>query len=167
MENSIGSSMLDSFSCGERNDYPEESGWTYYLGDQGSMDTEKSDSYSDFRSTSSISDVVSGSFKHPFDKFLVDSEKIPKKLSFKKKFDEELEDTACSPNNSPKVTYFKQFNTQPTNKDKGNASGFYSNLQGTERRQLGFTIGNGNEITELNKRGLCVVPLSAFRNYQG
>ena len=109
MEKSVNSSIqqfphpLPSFSTSSAATAVEESAWTAYLDDPSD------DAYSLATSSSLLSDAAS----HAAYKLsassppLSDHLKIPKKLSLKPKaqffVDTSLEDTASSPDNSPKV----------------------------------------------------------------
>ncbi|KAF8391503.1 hypothetical protein HHK36_023808 [Tetracentron sinense] len=188
MENYLNSTSKDHSSKGTTGS-PKESGWTDYFEDFLSNNKEYSSCSSGFGS-SLVSDAASCAAWKFSDKdhvaghsSVVGSEKSCKKLSFKKSRtrrvldDDALEDTASSPINSPKVSDFKQLDINPRKKDdnidtsqgKGNISGHYSELQTDEINEMGF-IGRDNdctEVTELNKRGLCLVPLSMVVNYFG
>ncbi|KAK0601794.1 hypothetical protein LWI29_027446 [Acer saccharum] len=102
--------------------------------------------------------------------------------SFKKRktkivfLDEDLRDTATSPANSPKVYDLmnqldrkpQQKNIMDMSKDKGSTS---RNVQVDEFRSGFGSIndddnnGRDNDSSELNKKGLCLVPLSMIVNY--
>ncbi|KAG5545524.1 hypothetical protein RHGRI_017878 [Rhododendron griersonianum] len=153
----------------------EESGWTSYFEDflatQRSREDQRSTaSFSDqesFRSPSLVSDAASCAPSKTENRNQVPScppvtedgplvTTMHKTASFKKvtrteeiSRDDSLEDTASSPANSPK--------------GKGGGSDCCTELIPTE---------GGNEMTiegytELNKRGLCLVPLSILFNYLG
>ncbi|KAE8724580.1 Homeodomain GLABROUS 2 isoform 1 [Hibiscus syriacus] len=107
---------------------------------------------------------------------------FPKKLRFKKTRaaeicdeDDSLEDTASSPVNSPKVSDdWKSNNMNPRKREDqaarnslgkesaDNCSGIH--IEEEEENKLNFRDGK-NDCTELNKRGLCLVPFSMLVNY--
>lgn len=109
MEKSVYSS-IQQFPQPLSNSFPsasaavEESGWTAYLDDPAS-----NDAYS-FATSSLLSDAAS----HALPLNAVDPLNIPKKLTLKllkqpqSFIDASLEDTASSPDNSPKVTTTKK-----------------------------------------------------------
>ncbi|KAJ7981599.1 putative CTD small phosphatase-like protein 2 [Quillaja saponaria] len=129
---------------------PEESTWTMYLED---FSFNNSNNYGDYCSISSTSSLLSdaASLAAHTTKF----DNYNKRLSFKKRksntkealVDDDLEDTASSPVNSPK--------------EKGSGSG-----QIAERNELDFK-GREKDCIELKERGLCLVPLSMIVNYLG
>ncbi|KAJ8555989.1 hypothetical protein K7X08_022747 [Anisodus acutangulus] len=78
--------------------------------------------------------------------------------------DDDLEDTASSPVNSPKVSYMDEFfiksqkGKSPARilEGKGNSSG--------QTMTSGLNVSTKeNDRTELKKKGLCLVPISMFR----
>ncbi|XVF03063.1 hypothetical protein REPUB_Repub04eG0228500 [Reevesia pubescens] len=174
----------------------EESGWTAYFEDLSDNDHQQQNSYcSSFSCNSSlISDAattgpawqISRNNHHVFacSSTCGASPRIPKKLSFKKTRtkeiceDDSLEDTASSPVNSPKVSDLKSNDMNPRKREdqaahsflgKETASENYSEIQiEEENKMMKFdNDGNKNDCTELNKRGLCLVPLSMLVNYLG
>ncbi|MED6113703.1 hypothetical protein PIB30_073253 [Stylosanthes scabra] len=79
--------------------------------------------------------------------------------------DDALEDTASSPLNSPKVLYeenqlykVNKEEQDPFHQEKGNGTGII--IRDEERKELGFNKKRDSDYTELNKKGLCLVPLS-------
>ncbi|OAY55464.2 vascular-related unknown protein 4-like [Manihot esculenta] len=113
---------------------------------------------------------------------------INSRLSFKKRknkgalvADDALEDTASSPVNSPKIydlIMMNQLNKNTKQREKMGVISSSPSLQEKEgrkamteqreerREDLGL-IGRESGITELKKRGLCLVPLSMVVNYFG
>ncbi|MED6191628.1 hypothetical protein PIB30_001907 [Stylosanthes scabra] len=80
-----------------------------------------------------------------------------------------LEDTASSPLNSPKVLYeenqlykVNKYEQHPFHQEKGNGTGII--IRDEERKELGFKKRD-SDYTELNKKGLCLVPLSMVINH--
>ncbi|XP_068645013.1 vascular-related unknown protein 4-like [Aristolochia californica] len=161
----------------------EESGWTMYFEDfflSEQNNTESSGCSSGFHGSSSlVSDAASCAaweVSNPENE-AQGLQKSCKKLTFKKKRirggrnDEDLEDTASSPANSPKVSDLRQFDMNPrkgvhvseTSQDEI-GYGKPSELQLDGGSNLGFVKG-GNECTELKKKGLCLVPISMLANY--
>ncbi|KDP25843.1 hypothetical protein JCGZ_22873 [Jatropha curcas] len=116
------------------------------------------------------------------------SPKLPNKLNFKKTsrakgislHDDSLEDTASSPVNSPKVSYFgptsDHINPRKPNDHfnsslgKGGILEHYEQELETENERCEMNCSsssNNNHRTDLKKRGLCLVPLSMLVNYLG
>ncbi|KAE8681033.1 hypothetical protein F3Y22_tig00111342pilonHSYRG00022 [Hibiscus syriacus] len=100
------------------------------------------------------------------------------RLSFKKRktngssacfVDEDLEDTACSPINSPKMCDMEnQFGKIMKMKDAMYISKEDKESGPTRERDESSSINGGeNEETQLKKRGLCLVPLSMVVQYVG
>ncbi|KAF7805809.1 vascular-related protein 1 [Senna tora] len=131
----------------------EESGWTSYFED--SSNTTSS-------SSSLLSDAAS-KFSHPNFLTFNKTTKLP--------HDPNLEDTASSPLNSPKVRELNPA-TQKISRNtadqlydsmgKGFTSEHNSESQGDNKDEMiNFNGKNNNEFTDqLKKRGLCLVPLS-------
>ncbi|XWS11190.1 hypothetical protein CRYUN_Cryun38cG0062700 [Craigia yunnanensis] len=159
---------------------PEESSWTMYFEDFSNNNNiymnENSSYFSDFnyQTSSLVSDAACSMARRHV--FRPSSDKSCNRLSFKKRktkgpglVDHDLEDTASSPANSPKVcnlvNHFdknlKQKPAMDTSQDKGSAS---RQIDGTND-ELGFN-GRENDGTELKKRGLSLVPLSMVVHYQ-
>ncbi|XVF03953.1 hypothetical protein REPUB_Repub05bG0038100 [Reevesia pubescens] len=162
---------------------PEESSWTMYFDDFSNnnniyMNDENSSFSSDmnYQTSSLVSATACSSVRrHLF------GDKSCNRLSFKKRktkgtglVDDDLEDTASSPANSPKVcnlvnhfdkNLMKQKDAMDISKEiKGSDSGQIDKRNDDE---LGF-IGRENDGTEeLKKRGLCLVPLSVVVDYLG
>ncbi|CAI9090299.1 OLC1v1025047C1 [Oldenlandia corymbosa var. corymbosa] len=163
----------------------EESGWTKYLKDFSSSDNndqqrEKS-SYSNGISPSMVSDAASPSYRHhatlsniwAFNKeevnlafSTVSGQHFPKKLNVKqprnKKYflDHDLEDTASSPVNSPRVSGVKHTNDVDDGvmhdgiflgKKSGHAPQFQANEKGS--------------IINVELASQVAVPISTFPNY--
>ncbi|MCD7469188.1 hypothetical protein HAX54_008039 [Datura stramonium] len=104
---------------------------------------------------------------------VVNDECSPKKLNLKKLprnkkiNDPDLEDTASSPVNSPKVSNFKkmEINYRRTENSTGN---FLGNEGSSRQFQEMQKVERGNNgYTDLKKKGLCLVPLSMLVNYHG
>ncbi|XP_043717894.1 vascular-related unknown protein 4-like [Telopea speciosissima] len=185
MENSMMSSINKSMSFKEEMDCPEESGWTEYFEDFMNVNGENNTSCcsSDFGTSSLVSDAAScAAWKFSHDHHhhqqvingyssMMGPHQSFKKLNFKKKIarkvllddnNDDLEDTASSPCNSPKVSELSPFHMNRIKREDGLES---SNEKGIkqidERNELGF-IG-----TELKKRGLCLAPMSLLMNHLG
>ncbi|XP_038902043.1 vascular-related unknown protein 1-like [Benincasa hispida] len=149
-----------------------ESGWTAYLDDPSDDD----DTYT-FPTSSLLSDAAS----HAACKFspaaadppppLTDHLKISTKLILKPKqthffVDASLEDTASSPDNSPKVGHLGPFDGN--NYRRKSSLGNGKKYRGDHERNLEMSFKRkATEYTDLKKRGLCLVPLSMFTNYMG
>ncbi|KAK6269750.1 hypothetical protein POUND7_006855 [Theobroma cacao] len=181
MESSMNSMSRSPVSVCEADESPEESSWTMYFEDfsnnNNDMDVENSSFSSDinYQSSSLVSDAAcSAAGRHVFGAPLG---KSCNRLSFKKRkgnkgglVDDDLEDTASSPANSPKVcnliNHFdknlKQKDVMDKSQEKGSASG-----QIDERNDELGLIGREDDGTELKKMGLCLVPLSMVVHYLG
>ncbi|CAN4104803.1 unnamed protein product [Withania somnifera] len=168
-------------------DAQEESGWTTYLEDfsmennynnkeNGLCSHEDEDS---FGSPSLLSDAASHAQvminsnspnnmgASPFLKRL-----NLKKPRNKKIFDPDLEDTASSPVNSPKVSSFKQMDIRAEN-NNGNFMGFEGGprqnqeMETVERNNTMCFEENNISYMDLKKKRLCLVPLSMLISYRG
>ncbi|CAN4097204.1 unnamed protein product [Withania somnifera] len=74
--------------------------------------------------------------------------------------DDDLEDTASSPVNSPKVSYMDEL---CINSQKGKSSASLLEGNGQQIMTSGLNISTKeNGCTELKKKGLCLVPISIF-----
>ncbi|KAJ4980246.1 hypothetical protein NE237_031083 [Protea cynaroides] len=181
MEGSMMSSINKAMSSKERIDCPEESGWTEYFEDFVNDNRENSSCSSDFEASSLVSDAASRSvwkFDHQQQVIgyssMMGPEKSFKKLNFIKKKrprkvldEDDLEDTASSPCNSPKVSELSQYHMNRRKREDGIESFQETGSQQIhERNQLGF-IGTETFCTELKKRGLCLAPMSLLMNHLG
>ncbi|XP_019055567.1 PREDICTED: uncharacterized protein LOC104610871 isoform X2 [Nelumbo nucifera] len=136
MESSLNSSKNKAISSKGKtrvDNCPEESGWTIYFEDFLSNNQETTSRSSGFVSSSLVSDAASCAARKKFSDqdggsvgcySLVGSQKSCKELSFKKRMrtkgvwdDDDLEDTASSPVNSPKVSNLKQLDLNQRKKD--------------------------------------------------
>ncbi|XP_022717685.1 uncharacterized protein LOC111276144 [Durio zibethinus] len=163
---------------------PEESSWTMYFEDfsnNNNVHMNESSSFSsdmNYQTSSLVSDAASSAARrHVFGASL--DHKSYNSLSFRKRktkgsaglVNDDLEDTASSPANSPEVcnlvNHFdknlKQKDAKEMSQEKGGASGQIDERNGDE---LGFN-GRENDGTELKKKGLCLVPLSMVVHYLG
>ncbi|XP_045805425.1 vascular-related unknown protein 4-like [Trifolium pratense] len=161
----------------------EESSWTKYFEDFFNNDDHNNniDDYNDQKySLNSFSNFDDGSYSlvpDAAEKTIADQSaqggmEYIKRLSFKKRkkiitslVDHDLEDTASSPINSPKV--FKAKEKEEIDhfyQEKGNTLG-----QKDERKEMGSNEMDTSisDHTELNKKGLCLVPMSMVMNYLG
>ncbi|XP_016510657.1 vascular-related unknown protein 1-like [Nicotiana tabacum] len=164
MEGPKTSSSMNNFEAATNQ---EESGWTTYLDDFSLMNQREN------RSSNSEDD----SFGNP--SLLSDAASHVKRLNLKKPrnkkiSDPDLEDTASSPVNSPKVSSFKQMdiNYRRTENNSGNFLGNEGSsrqiIQEMQNVERGHSISfENNGYTDLKKKGLCLVPLSMFVNYKG
>ncbi|KAL3576806.1 hypothetical protein D5086_022089 [Populus alba] len=166
MENSMSCKPFSSSSNEKTTDDSfEESGWTMYFEDFFAQNN-REDCDHDFNEHSSfsfdhdgsspmVSDaaslaVMKSAGDHHGERVVglpIDNKSFKKRRTKGALLDDALEDTASSPVNSPK--------------DKGSASG-----QIDMRSDLGFILRE-SDSTELQKRGLCLVPLSMAVNYLG
>ncbi|OMO72316.1 hypothetical protein COLO4_27687 [Corchorus olitorius] len=175
----------------------EESGWTSYFEDfDNYQQQQQQNSYcSSFSCSSSLISDAATAWKLSTNNNPVfacsSTPKTPNKLRFKKtrtkeisQEDDSLEDTASSPVNSPKVSELMKMNDMNPRKredhqihsshqgmKEGGGSENYSEIlqieqhdQDDERR---MNFGDDHGCTELNKRGLCLVPFSMLVNYLG
>ncbi|KAM3320808.1 hypothetical protein P3S67_008010 [Capsicum chacoense] len=170
----------------------EESGWTTYLEDFSLMNNYQSDQ--NYRSSSCCDDDNFGSHYSllsdaasniaPWknnnycntnynDQLVENDECSPKKLNLmklprnKKINDPDLEDTASSPVNSPKVSNFRQMEINYRRKE--NSSGNFLGSEGCSRQlqEMQKVERENNGYTDLKKKGHCLVPISMFINYHG
>ncbi|XP_009615979.1 vascular-related unknown protein 1-like [Nicotiana tomentosiformis] len=170
----------------------EESGWTTYLEDFSMENNNRENSScsenDSFGSPSLLSDAASHAVNwkncNSTNNQVLNSYNSPmggspflKKLNLKKPrnkkiSDPDLEDTASSPVNSPKVSSFKQMDINYRRAD-GNFLGNIESgstqdeeMQTVERNSVCFD-GKNNSYKDLKKKGLCLVPLSMLVNYRG
>ncbi|KAE8707320.1 Homeodomain GLABROUS 2 isoform 1 [Hibiscus syriacus] len=178
----------------EDDDSVEESGWTAYFEDFSNNNNhhhhqlQQQNSYcSSFSCGSSlISDAAmtrGDAWKSSSTLTNIDHHHrvFPRKLRFKKTRAEEisdqddsLEDTASSPVNSPKVSDdWKSINMNPRKRENEAAHSSLGKESAEncsdihieeEENKLNFHDGK-KDCTELNKRGLCLVPFSMLVNY--
>ncbi|KAG9153811.1 hypothetical protein Leryth_005929 [Lithospermum erythrorhizon] len=177
MENSTNKLMMmtESSKAQTEESCPEESSWTFYIQDFPCGNTNQiNDDFVCFSSSSSLinnnqsasllSDAASSASKKPNNyykndkaNFIISSDKnkcddnnkammtLRKRIVIQGAIDEDLQDTATSPVNSPKVM------------KRGDTSGAL--LVGGKK---------DDDITELKKRELCLVPISSsISNYYG
>ncbi|KAM0943838.1 hypothetical protein DsansV1_C13g0126341 [Dioscorea sansibarensis] len=161
MENSMSSSSMNRALFSKEDKSSEESGWTWYLEEDFTEMREEDDGNSSATfcfSSSMVSDAAS----YAAWKSSVPVDDVCQSLSFKKRKtivildDDSLEDTATSPANSPKVSELSQRRNDDSKDDVSEEKDDVNELDFTE---------STNERTELQKRGLCLVPLSMFLNY--
>ncbi|XP_016470743.1 vascular-related unknown protein 4-like [Nicotiana tabacum] len=165
-----------SYSANYSDENPEESSWTFYLQDFMSNNNEQiTSSYSGFENNSLSSDAASLA---PYEltnnrNGAIDITENNTNFGSKKRkmkravaaVDDDLEDTASSPVNSPKVSYMDQLcisqkgkSTASIFEGKGNATG--------QMMTSGLNVSTKeNDCTELKKKGLCLVPVSMFTKY--
>ncbi|MCE3050589.1 hypothetical protein HAX54_047619 [Datura stramonium] len=136
---------FDQMDCKEarNDDAPEESGWTTYLEDfsMNQRENYSSDDDNSFGSPSLLSDAAShAAWKNSpiggstfLKRLNLKKQKTNKKIS-----DPDLEDTASSPVNSPKVSSFKQMDI---NYRTENSSGYFLGNEGGS--------GQSQELTPL------------------
>ncbi|GLU23580.1 hypothetical protein SLE2022_395730 [Rubroshorea leprosula] len=195
MENSM-NSISKPFACDGSSHSAEESGWTMYFDDffanninchvdEGGRHGEHSclSSYINCDSSSMLSDAASSVAAGKFavasgNENLIGENprlgKTCKRLAFRKRktkgafVDDDLEDTASSPANSPKVfdqpknfnKDAKQNNTMNISHDKASSSGHTE-----ERNKVDYNERDNDD--EIKKKGLCQFPLSMIVNYLG
>ncbi|KAH6757197.1 hypothetical protein C2S53_020919 [Perilla frutescens var. hirtella] len=149
----------------------EESGWTAYLEDFSCNNN------SFMSSSSLVSDAAwngSNSIRRlKFNKL----NRSNNRRKYTYEYDDDLEDTASSPVNSPKVSTMKQMEVNHRRIDDVASCDFLGQQSSSnnfmkhdrEQRNTNNVIDNKSvdEYMELRKRGLCVVPMSALMNYIG
>ncbi|CAA3000597.1 Hypothetical predicted protein [Olea europaea subsp. europaea] len=147
----------------------EESGWTTYLEDFAY--SQNSYSMDSFRSPSLVSDAAWNGPNNNDQVIQCPSfavSQFPRRLNFKntdsKKFScDDLEDTASSPVNSPKISSLKPRNVN-YKRSEGGSNNF--SIQGTdERDEMNFADGRSGEYMEQKKREFCLVPVAVLMNH--
>ncbi|MBA0699509.1 hypothetical protein Goari_001139 [Gossypium aridum] len=157
----------------DENECPEESSWTLYFQDFSNKNT-----IDDLMNQNSSS-ILSHISHHTPDAACSAAGPLPSldhtRLSFKKRkikgpssafIDHDLEDTATSPANSPKVYNLgNQFDKQ-----KDDAMGISQEMKGSGSGKINDEVGfiEGENVGhKLKKKGLCLVPLSMVLHYLG
>ncbi|KAL3848964.1 hypothetical protein ACJIZ3_010846 [Penstemon smallii] len=153
----------------------EESGWTDYLVDFSEI---QKGNMSSISCSSLISDAANNNNNNNYNC----NNPVLKRLNFNKKnnckkysYDEDLEDTASSPVNSPKVSGMKQMEVKyrkngvtfgdVMGKEEAGSS-YFSGLSRDEvKNGNNMNMIDSSTIVDLKKRGLCLMPISAFINY--
>ncbi|XP_071906331.1 vascular-related unknown protein 4-like isoform X2 [Coffea arabica] len=189
MENSVTSrnkALSSSNNEKTTEDSPEESSWTFYLQDfqcdhHHDHDNTGSVSYNSCESCPSlVSDAFSSAARNAPDDIeaavFASARSNCKNLSFKRRKakasavlnDHDLEDTASSPANSPKVSSLNQLNHTRNDKDNINVSEANVCRKNSTAEEAGSAAHEEkNNQSELKKRGLCLVPVSTLTNYFG
>ncbi|KAM3395377.1 vascular-related protein 1 isoform X1 [Capsicum galapagoense] len=183
----------------------EESGWTTYLEDfsmennynrENSICCEDDDDDDSFGSPSLLSDAASHAVWKNFGDTNINNNQVVinsnspnmstggspflKRLNLKKPrnkkiSDPDLEDTASSPVNSPKVSSFKQMDINYHRADTKNenflrfegGSRQAQEMETVERNSTRYFDEKNKSYMDLKKKGLCLVPLSMLVNYRG
>ncbi|GMI85284.1 VASCULAR-RELATED UNKNOWN PROTEIN 4 [Hibiscus trionum] len=164
---------------------PEESSWTMYLADFSNTnnyndtidvnDNSSILSHTNHQTSSLIPDAACSAAGRRVPGAALEHRSSNGGLSFKKRkikrsssgfVDRDLEDTATSPANSPKVcNLVNQFDKQ---KDSmGISQGIKGSASGKRNDELMGFDGRENGDNELKKKGLCLVPLSMVLHYLG
>ncbi|PHU12211.1 hypothetical protein BC332_19141 [Capsicum chinense] len=194
MDSSMNKFMLASKNQQSNSDHncvaqdQEESGWTTYLEDfsmennynrENSICCEDDDDDDDsFGSPSLLSDAASHAVWKNFGDTNINNNQVRlnlKKPRNKKISDPDLEDTASSPVNSPKVSSFKQMDINYHRADTKNENflGFEGGsrqaqeMETVERNSTRYFDEKNKSYMDLKKKGLCLVPLSMLVNYRG
>ncbi|KAL0405423.1 UNVERIFIED_CONTAM: Vascular-related unknown protein 1 [Sesamum latifolium] len=162
-------------------DHDEESGWTAYL-----QDFSCSNDGSFISSSPSLVSDAAWNGSHTNNNNNNNVVNHVRRLNFKnlkkgsnhKRYscrdDDDLEDTASSPVNSPKVSSLKEMEVNYRRLDDVAAGNFLGNrgswnnlseVGGNEKNEK--EAMDSRKIVELRKRGLCLVPMSALMNYIG
>ncbi|XP_050381938.1 vascular-related unknown protein 1 [Argentina anserina] len=150
-----------TYSCTEE----EESGWTKYFEDFSN--NKRADQEQTSFCSSLVSDASSGAACRVYNF-------VPTKLKktrTKKVGDHDLEDTASSPVNSPKIGDFRpvdHMNPRKIDDPRININSL-GEEHFAEMKQAGENSsdcpGKNGENTDLKKKGLCLVPLNLIVNY--
>ncbi|XP_004289159.1 PREDICTED: uncharacterized protein LOC101296524 [Fragaria vesca subsp. vesca] len=171
MDRSFGSSSMiravpsnetaATFSCNEE----EESGWTKYFEDFSNNNRQEQASFC----SSLVSDASSGAAWR-----VSHNNSVPKKLKktrTKKIGDHDLEDTASSPVNSPKIGDFRpvdHMNPRKIEDHRININSLgkehFAEMKQADENSSDCSGKNGQN-TDLKKKGLCLVPLNLLVNY--
>ncbi|XP_027126990.1 vascular-related unknown protein 1-like [Coffea arabica] len=173
------SSSINKFigSRGTAQSTAEESGWTQYFDDFSSDQKEHDSSSYSNGSPSLVSDAASPNKKESGPCSAFSDQQVPRRLNVKekrtKKYScDDLEDTASSPVNSPKVSSLKPMDStyRRTDESIGNFRGKETRPvalhQSDERSSINFD-GKNNGYVELKKKGLCLMPFSMVLHYLG
>ncbi|XVF70555.1 hypothetical protein PTKIN_Ptkin11bG0171100 [Pterospermum kingtungense] len=189
MASSVNSMSRSLGRIGEEGDEsPEESSWTMYFEDFSKNNNTDMNGNSSFLisdhvnypiTSSLVSDAASSAARrHVFGASLDHKSYNRNKKMITKGaaglVDDELEDTASSPANSPKVCDLLVNHFDKNLKQKSVMNISHQEIKGSDSGQiiekrndeLGF-IERENDGTELKKRGLCLVPLSMVVQYLG
>ncbi|KAJ0045251.1 hypothetical protein Pint_04216 [Pistacia integerrima] len=186
--NSVSNPMSKVMSYGEEEE--EESGWTVYFdelfdgdNDDARYNEEINSCFSASPESSLISDAASSSVlvkksaahhHHPHHdvhdrnkRSIMSSKKRKTKVA-----DNDLEDTASSPVNSPKIySLMNQLERKPAEAkdvmDISQENGSTSAQRDGRAENNNSNCNNEEEESELKKRGLCLVPLSMLVKYIG
>ncbi|XP_073120614.1 vascular-related unknown protein 1-like [Henckelia pumila] len=148
----------------------EESGWSAYVDDFPLMNQTEDTTYY-CPDSSLVSDAAwTGSFDHKnTDKVKKPSSKNNRRSSRKKYFwqdDDDLEDTACSPANSPKVSSRKMKMKMKSNYKAKDDDDMEKQVGGEEKSGKTTNMDEReNDYFDLKKKGLCLVPYSSFVDY--
>ncbi|PIN14935.1 hypothetical protein CDL12_12445 [Handroanthus impetiginosus] len=144
----------------------EESGWTYYLEDFSNC------SNGSFMSSPSLVSDAAWNGVESMNQIRRLNFKNLKKGSFKKySCDDDFEDTASSPVNSPKVSSLKRMEVNYRRIDDVAAGNFLGKEAGSNNFSRDdknvADDRNSDQYVDLRKKGLCLVPMSTFMNYFG
>ncbi|XP_062028478.1 vascular-related unknown protein 1 [Rosa rugosa] len=151
-----------TYSCTEE----EESGWTKYFEDF-SNNTRADQEQTSFCS-SLVSDASSGAAWR-----VSHNNSVPKKLKKKPKKigDHDLEDTASSPVNSPKIGDLRpvdHMNPRKIDDHRININSLgkehFAEMKQADENSSDCS-GKNDQNTDLKKKGLCLVPLNLLMNY--
>ncbi|KAJ8534460.1 hypothetical protein K7X08_016188 [Anisodus acutangulus] len=155
------SSICNGLSYSAKSDDSlEESSWTFYFQDFMSNNNNYNEQTSlcsdEFTNKNGVLNIN-------------DNENNNKNFVFKKRkmkgaaVDDDFEDTASSPVNSPKVSYMNEFCIKS---QKGKSAASILEGKGNSSGQMmtsGLNVSTKeNNYTELKKKGLCLVPISMF-----
>ncbi|GAB4849650.1 hypothetical protein Ancab_004445 [Ancistrocladus abbreviatus] len=145
----------------------EESGWTSYFEDSVADDCSEDAAFLSGCETVSMASQKNVDYHRVIGAHMISCERLSSKRRKAKtrSVDDDLEDTASSPLQSPTLNDLKQLyvkskamDTRSIYQDKGNAA-----VQAGEIG-IGFP-GMDGDCSELRKKGLCLVPVSILLNY--
>ncbi|KAG5578910.1 hypothetical protein H5410_049537 [Solanum commersonii] len=168
MDNSSTCNSFSNYSA-KNSDYDsqEESSWTFYFQDFMSNNNNSNEQNSLCSNELHINkngglDINENSINNNNNKSVFKKRKMK---GVAREVDDDLEDTASSPVNSPKVSYMNElcFKSQ---KGKSSASIFEgkgNSISGQQMMTSGLNNSTKeNDSTQLKKKGLCLVPISMF-----
>ncbi|MCD9638361.1 hypothetical protein HAX54_022261 [Datura stramonium] len=167
MDNSSTCNSFSNYSAKNSNyDSQEESSWTFYFQD---FMSNNNNNYNEQNSLCSDELLINKNGVLDTNENNSNSNKfVFKKRKMKgaaREVDDDLQDTASSPVNSPKVSYMNELciSSQKGKSSAGILEGKGKNTSGQQMMTSGLNNSTKeNDCTELKKKGLCLVPISMF-----
>nr|GMD53211.1 Lysine-specific demethylase [Ipomoea batatas] len=163
MENSVFSSSSAPCSKPNTPHSPEESSWTMYFQEFNDNDEHTSFSSSPYEKTDHTLASHASSLAPQELSNYHDNRKKPWRNLIGVAVDDELEDTASSPVNSPKVSHINHQGKGNFSVSKGKGGDSGQN----EMDARGRDDGEPTDESDLKKKGLCLVPMSMITKYIG